>query len=165
MKKVCMFGLLIISVFCLQGSQSQVAVQAASEKFKVAVIVSKSNDDTESEKSLKNLMRSYIKRELRSLGDVEIVDHVLDRATLQYYISIAMLERDTGLVALSYMYSKRIPPNRFKDVWRDHYTEFPAFELPGGGVVTGSRNHLDQECKSIVADFDTKFLEPERLFK
>ena len=171
MKKVATFILLIMSVFCLQGSQSQVAVQAATEKFKVAVIVSKSNDDTESEKSLKNLMRSYIKRELRSLGDVEIVDRDLDRATVQYLIRIAMFEEKrtdgskTGLVAMSYNLLKRIPPNRFNNLWRERYTKFPAFEYPVGGVITIGRARLDEVCKSIVADFDTEYLEPERLFK
>ena len=165
MKKLCMFILLTITLLCLQGSHSQVSVQTEPEKFKVAVIVSKSNDDTTSEKSLKNLMRSYIKRELRSLQDVEIVDPILDRATVQYVISIAMLERGTGLVAMSYLYAKRIPPNRFKDVWHKHYTKIPAFEPPDGGVITVDRDHLDKKCKSIVADFDTEYLEPERLFK
>lgn len=171
MKKVCMFGLLIMSVFCLQGSQSQVSVQAAPEKFKVAVIVSRSNDDTDSEKSQKNLMRSWIKRELRSLQDVEIVDYVLDRATVQYLISITMLEvryadgSKTGLFAISLGFRKRIPPSRFNDFWREHYTKFPAFEVPGGGVYTSVEASLDKFCKSIVADFDTEYLEPERLFR
>lgn len=171
MKKVCMFGLLIMSVFCLQGSQSQVSGQTAPEKFKVAVIVSKSNDDTESEKSLKNLMRSYIKRELRSLQDVEIVDHVLDRATVQYVITIEMLEpkrtdgSKSGLLAISDNFLKRIPPSRFNNLWHEYYTKNPAFEYPLGGVRTLGRTRIDEACKNIVADFDTEYLEPERLFR
>ena len=171
MKKVCMFILLTITLFCLQGSHSQVSVQTEPEKFKVVVRVSESNDDTQSEKRLNNSMKSYIKRELRSLGDVEIVDPDLHRATFQYDISIAMFEEKyndgskTGMVALSYSLYKRIPPNRFNNLWREHYTKFPAYEYPGGGVISVGRNRLDEVCKSLVADFDTKYLEPERLFK
>lgn len=171
MKKSCMFILLTITLFCLQSSHSQVSVQSAPEKFKVVVSVSESNDDTQSEKSLKNLMRSYIKRELRSLGDVEIVDPVLDRATYQYQIDITMLEvlrvdrSETGLVAMTVDLLKRIPPNRFNDLWREYYTKFPAFGIPIGGVITVGRDRLDETCKSIVANFDTKLLEPERLFR
>ena len=171
MKKVGMFILLTITLFCLQGSHSQVSVQTEPEKFKVVAYVSESNDDTQSEKSLKNLMRSYIKRELRSLGDVEIVDLDLDRATFQYAISITMLEdthkdgSKTGTVALSYWYTNRILPKRFNNLWREHYTKIPAFENPISGVITVGKYRLDETCKSIVADFDTKFLEPERLFR
>ncbi len=171
MKKSCMFILLTITMLCLQGSHSQVSVQTEPEKFKVVVGVAENNDDTQSKKRLQNLMRSYIKRELRSLGDVEIVDLNLDRATFQYMISIAMLEdkykdgSKTGTVALSYWYTKRIPPNHFNDFWREHYTKFPAFGIPRGGVITVGRDRLDETCKSIVANFDTKLLEPERLFR
>ena len=160
MKKVGMFILLTITLFCLH---SQVSVQTEPEKFKVVVSVSAHN--TEPEKSLKNLMISYIKRELRSLGDVDIVDFDLDRATFQYMIVITMVVQDTGLVSMSYLFAKRIPPNRFNDLWREYYTESPAFLYPLSGVIRVGRDKLDEECKSIVADFDTKFLEPERLFR
>ncbi len=171
MKKACMFILLTITVFYLQGSHSQVSVQTEPEKFKVAVLVSKSNDDTQSQKSLNNLIKSYIKRELRSLGDVEIVDRDLDRATFQYVMAISMVEATykdgskTGLVAMSVLLLERIPPNRFNDLWRERYTKFPAFLYPLSGVITVGWTELDEECKSIVADFDTTFLEPERLFR
>jgi len=55
-------------------------------------------------------------------------------------------------------------PTRFNDLWREHYTKFPAFELPRGSVVTGGASRLDEFCKTLVADFDTEYLEPERLF-
>lgn len=165
MKKVSMFILFTITVFCLQGSHSQVSVQTEPEKFKVAVYVSENNDDTESEKTLKNLLRSYIKRELRSLGDVEVVDYDLDRATFQYRIRIAMLELNTGLVAMSIVHAKRIPPNRFNGIWRAYYTKYPAYEKTNGSVMTVGRTRLDEVYKGIVADFDTEILEPERLLR
>lgn len=165
MKKSCMFILLTITLFCLQGSHSRVSVQTEPEKFKVVVSVSEYNHDTDDQKRLNNLMKSYIKRELRSLGDVEIVDYDLHRATFQYGISFSMLERNTGIVAMSYTSAKRIPPSRFNDLWREHYTKIPAYEHLFGGVITVGRARLDEECKSIVANFDTKYLEPERLFR
>lgn len=61
MKRVCTFILLIICVFCLQGSQSQ--VETAPEKFKVAVLVD-DDDHNDYQKSQNNLISSHIKREL-----------------------------------------------------------------------------------------------------
>lgn len=164
---VCMFILLTISVCCLQGSQSQVVPK----KFKVAVFAGGFNDDNDSEKRLNNLISSYTKRELRSLGDVEIVDPLtLQVRTLQYAITIMAMEvkidgSKTGLVAIAHRLSERVPPSRFNDRWREYYTKFPAFKLSQVSVSTIGRARIDEVCKEIVADFDTELLEPERLLR
>lgn len=63
------------------------------------------------------------------------------------------------------VYSKKIPPNRFKDAWRDYYTKNPVIQIPDVGIIGCSVDDIPTTCKSIVADFDTELLEPERLFR
>ena len=132
-------------------------------KFRVQVRVSE---------DLKTEAESYIKRELRSLGDVEVTDMLA-----HYELSVIILEHiskssgtKTGQISCSFLGVKRfdvlgltskLPSEQFSDVFvatSDLYYYPNLFVL----IINGERTKLKQLCQEIVANFDTKLLEPDR---
>ena len=132
-------------------------------KFRVGVMVSG---------DLKPEAESYLKRELRSLGDVEITDLVG-----VYELSVIILESKykssgtkTGQISYTYMGLKRFNPfNLTTKLPREHFdTVFDAtsnlyyFPEMYGIAMDKERTELKLLCEKIVANFDTKLLEPDR---
>ena len=141
------------------------------DKFKVYVDISSEQENT------KILIESHIKRELRSLQDVNIIPS--DMLQLNWYrISLIVVERKTGDIAISYLFMKEFEPftelmpyltkecPKLKDKW---------FEI---GVKTVNLNHvflhgatigetkdIPEFCKTIVSNFDIKVLERQRAKK
>lgn len=103
--------LLSISFTGNQPPQAQTA-----QKFKVAVLVDCENDN------VKSLMESYIKGELRSLGDVQIVGNSFENALWQYMISLHATEpsyesgRKAGLLVVSYDFFEIVPYWHFNEL-------------------------------------------------
>ena len=114
-------------------------------KFKVYVNVNCDDENT------KSLIQSYIKRELRSLGDVIIIS--FDDA--RYILTIIAVEptykatgRKTSGIAISSTFLRKTPSDDFY---------YPYLML-----YTDDIKELEGLCKSIVADIDTSNLEPVR---
>ena len=114
-------------------------------KFKIYVSVSYDDEH------IKSLIQSYIKREIRSLGDVLVVG----RDDAQYFLSIVAIERTyretgrkSGAIAFAYMFTKKTPAG-------DYY--FPEL-----WVAINDITDLEKSCKSIVVGIDTSTLEPIR---
>ena len=154
---ICLFLLLSVG---FTGAQNN-----SQSKFVVMVKV-------EAEDGIKGEVASYLKRELRSFGDVVISDFLGD-----YVLSVIILEpkykssgTKTGQIDCAYLGLKRF---RFSDVAskisKEHFlTVFGSTELfyfyPELFILeTGrKRTELKQLCQEIVAKFDTALLEPDR---
>ena len=166
MKKILIpFILIVICCFSGQPTSSQVGTVTVDDKFKVAVDVTVDNEDRH--KISKAAIESYIKRELRSLKDVRVVANEYP-GTWKYEISLQMMPAkrkdgtDTASVIYSYMYHEKVDLDHFKDHWRPFHKKFPAFCYPRGALGIHPDDELDKLCKEIVAEFDTKYLEPVR---
>lgn len=115
-------------------------------RFKVQVNVTCSDENTGT------LIQSYIKRELRSLGDVAIVS--FDNAT--YILTIVALAETyksgekTGGLSLACVFLKK------------HVNEPDLYYYPLIAAFSSNVKEVDLSCRDIVADFDTKYLEPVR---
>ena len=152
--------LLIVSFTGNQLPQAQTA-----QKFKVAVLVDCENDN------VKSLMESYIKGELRSLGDVQIVGNNFENALWQYMILLHATEpsyesgRKVGLLVVSYDFFEIVPYWHFNELRKDYYKQFPAIYIPMSGTASYPIDNLDQLCKGIIANFDTINLQRVRDFR
>ena len=158
------FGILIILALaftvCLTGRPSE-SQNVAGKKFKVAVKV----DDLDKNFTHAVKVESYVKRELRSLHDVEIVDDELTFPKWDYMIDISIMEvqyasgEKTGLASIGVLFFKKVPISNFKSNWQPHYTKFPAITLPIPSFVHSPTSKLDETSKTIVAGFDINVLE------
>ena len=140
-------------------------------KFEVEILVECEDENT------KTFIESHIKRELRSLQDVEIADYG------KYILSIAAMEnvyksgKKVGSIALAYSSERRYIPAVLKIMLMDAYPEgtieheivtdiLPElrilYDKTRLGLAIGMTYDLDELCKDIVVNFDTKMLEPDR---
>ena len=128
------------------------------KRFRVTVFVT--GDDVHTT----NVLESHLKRELRILGDVDIVDidenwHFV--LAIQYLECDFMDGRKTGHVALASIFLDRIPDFYFKadrlvNLKRQPvYAEFPA-------VAYYNRNTLDKYCIRTIGSIDKNHLTPIR---
>ncbi|MDE0326382.1 MAG: hypothetical protein OXN27_20860 [Candidatus Poribacteria bacterium] len=144
----------------------------SNEKFEVEVSVRCDDENT------KAFIESHIKRELRSLQDVEIAD------TGRYRLSILAIEftyktsgRKSGEIALAYVVERRFnagpTARKLLDAYEagtKDYDEAIDMVLDflhlrdkvNLGLQVGMTDDLDKICKGIVVDFDTERLEPDR---
>lgn len=159
MKNKCVF-LLAILVFLVPGV---LFAPEADKSFQVYVSVTS--------KDQKAFIESHIKRELRSLHDVEIASW----DTAEYFLDIVALEseyksgRKTGDISVAYCWYRRIPlpkdyrgnlidPEFHQSFW-DAWDKYNSFRKPHLGVMNFSTKELDAACKTIVAKFDQAMLE------
>lgn len=118
--------------------------------YRFQVYVSVTGDDDE---SLKPLIESYIKRELRSLQDVDIV---YTRDGMPHEIVVVAMEMETvserkiGGIAFAVNFQKQLRSG--------------LYSLPDLMVQTGDKTVLDGMCKNLVARFDTNYLEQRRKY-
>lgn len=155
-------------------------------KFEVRVNVTCSDDIT------RTLIESYIKRELRSLGDVEIVDkedpeRILTLVAIAHTSTSGNKTGDTSIAVMrtskfSYLpdilnalmdyrqtFEKDLPAgehgsrsHKMGEIAEDHDSS-PAYYYPDLSLVVNIKNEdLQNTCKEIVAKFDVKDLEPIR---
>jgi len=109
--------------------------------------------EIKTDENLKSLIGSYIKRELRSLQDVDIV---YTRDGMPYEIVVVAMEVETvlgrkpGGIAFAVNFQKQLRAG--------------LYSLPYLMVQTGNRTELDGMCKNLVAKFDTDYLEQRRKY-
>ena len=121
-------------------------------RFKVAVEIETEDETTRS------VFSSYIKRELRSLGDVDVVkqsdkwDYKLVFIALEpTYVNTG---RKTGYISIAWAAYQVY----HTEIWNHGDVVF----YPQLKALFWKTDNLDQICKEIVASFDTKHLESIR---
>jgi len=141
-RNICLLSILgMLLIFTFTGKSSD----AQSHKFRIHVSVSTDDENT------KSLMQSWIKRELRSLGDVNIVS--FDDAS--YILGVVAVEptytsgRKTNGIAIGSNFLMKA-----RDTGLYYY--------PSLTVHTADIRDLESLCKGIVADIDTHRLESIR---
>ena len=128
-------------------------------RFKVAVYVAQGEDA-----HITNTLESHLKRELRLLGDVDIVD--VDEnwqfvLTIQYLECEFMDGTNTGHVAVAYAFNERIPDFYFKALWLEILKRQPVYaELPA--VAYYNIDTLDKFCVTTIGSVDKNTLTPAR---
>lgn len=157
-----MIGALLACLFVLAVSLSH-AADTDSWKYsaKVKVNVSASNN-------IKGSVSSYINRELRSLTDVEIVEK-----DPQWIIYVLAMELKTaggyksGVAISTVIFSpfnnqilSGLLQPKFKDDGLNMTSNLAWY--PDQWINAGSVDDLQELCKDIVANFDTKYLEESR---
>lgn len=127
-------------------------------RFKVCVQVRGDNDP------LTHIITSNLKRELRALGDVDIVGYVDEWQYLMsvaYLVEKSKLEVVTGWLSLAVSWNTRVSDSLFKD-------EFPApvvfasFGARNLAVSLWTRDDLHQWCIGQAGGFNDNVLEPAR---
>lgn len=126
------------------------------EEFKVCVVVDSEKED----KIEANIIESHLKRELRALGDVVIVDEAAD---WQWRIKIGILghKYKNGTkapdISIAASFHDRVPKSYFNT-----YNFVPPRSIPvyvyGPNAANWSRDNLPSYCISSANKFD-KFLE------
>ena len=156
MKKVWILALLAaVSVLYFIGKPIQ--NQVASPEFKVAILVDATN------KHLNSVVQSYLKRELHSLKDVEIVPP--GKMMWQHVILVRIVEgltesgKKNGYSCLSIGIYGKIPESHFNDRWREFHKKNPALDLLSatGQVGIQPTDKLDKYIKEFIAKTDEKY--------
>lgn len=164
MKKIIVILFLIIII-------SPKIIFSEQHLFKVQVEVS-------GEEGLKNRVYSYFARELRSLGDVTIVNYDPSYVLKVVVIETTLLSGSSVGYAVSYVllapYTKKSFDSFLESAGFNPYDKkFKAFRDSFDGTVFQFRNHLLQTgspeslrniCEEFVTRFDAKHLEPARIF-
>ncbi len=148
---------MVIILFLLTTAFLANPVDATDDKFRVKVKVS-GNDDP------KNLVTSYINRELRSLNDVEVVAE-----DPEYEIWIVCVEVGRKGYFLSTVILIRVPDSMLQPGTkvRDESTrpdpKHSALSwAPDVSLKGASPGDLREVCRKIIAEFDVETLEGVR---
>ena len=144
-------GTLILLVLLSCGILFKADSQAQPElpKFKVAVRV---ND-------LVNIVHkaeveSAIKRELRSLDDVQIVGNSIRNPLWDYLIWVDLYQiQRYGMYTFYTSFYKKIPVSRFNPIWQGTYKIRPGIELPISHMGIVGVNDLGNIGEVTGADF------------
>ena len=182
MKKVICYLLLTVFSICFTGRP--VAVEkndsAQERQFTVSVGVTCDNE------SIKNLIESHIKRELRSLGDVRLANF----EDAKFKISVVAVthkykstRQETGGISLAYIFLGAIRPfpesnieilrkmirpesldafDEFANILMNPKTTYYALPSLFVGYWPSGEKVIDTQCRKIVAQFDIEELEPFR---
>ena len=144
------------------------------QPFKAKVRVFVSCDDEPAKQSL----NSYVKRELRSLGDVEIVEqeeewtiyivvikeHSKSGTHLGYVVGYTFTEMTPKYILASMIDSFLENPDLYKH-YKDNKDEWqtgPIRKYVTSGVLSYGREGLKRIGESLVVHFDSDCLEPAR---
>lgn len=126
-------------------------------KFKVAIDISIHNTDNEVHK---NLATNYIKRELRSLADVQVVSsNIIENPIWDYCITLVMVVVKDTFYSASITVMEKIPVNHFTPRWQQHYKEIPAVFFPTNTTAMVGIQRLEDFIKSEIANFDIDYLQ------
>lgn len=114
------------------------------------------------DENLKGEVKSYLSRELRSLNDILITDENLDYELRVIAMNASTTaQRDVGII-LSVTILK--PLQAFRKIVGDknenYDSDFSIFLIDW--LRIGGNSDLRQLCQSIIADFDSDFLEHDR---
>lgn len=123
-------------------------------RFKVSVRV-----DGGDEQAV-NTIESHLKRELRLLGDVDIVRRFDDwEHIIEIYVMTIQFKNgtETGHYAISTYTATRVKEDRFKD--SDTYKVYRPTFNGVLGTAHYTRNSLHEFCINLVGDFDKDTLE------
>ena len=144
----------------------QIRVSPVTEKTKFKVSVFVDCDDN----LLKNEMESYIKRELRTFGDVELAK--VGDYMLSVNVMVGKYERSgtkTGYVFCSWLGEKLFNPRSLQSHCSASVLDVPnvyaltyAFPRYNTISINVPRAEVKQLCQRGVAGFDTRVLEPDR---
>lgn len=144
-RNICLLsglGMLLIFTFTGKPSDAQ-----SHHKFRICVNVQTEDEHTQS------LMQSWIKRELRNLGDVRIVS--FDDAS--YILSVVAIE------PISKLTGRKMGDIAMGTVFYMKSAAHPGlYYEPDLLVNTDDTVDLERLCKSLVASIDTRNLESTR---
>lgn len=127
--------------------------------------------DVSGDPNIKSLITSYITRELRSIGDIVVVDSKPD-----YKLIIVAIEDHTtsgkkfgfslAITILEY-YREDIFRFMLKEKYKDSFRSIMAdlCEFKNLLVMCDSDKNLRSTCSKIVANLDNEYLEPSRKFR
>ena len=159
--KIKVFMIFFAVIFTSITLKSHTQVTVASDtpfKFRVCVYV-QSDDDTD----LDTRLEAFLRRELRALGDVEIVQRDADWHYFLAYDLLEITRKDgtkTGWVSTAATFMEWHP-----DVTHKTY-RFPEFGKPAlfGGIGAGhwTIDNLHGYTIQNIGNFDKKILEPLR---
>lgn len=163
MKRLSMLFLLTtICIVCFTGKPQS---QTFQERYEVAVDVTCKNQ------SVQRIIESHIKRELRSLQDVDV------KASGKYTIAVVALEevtestrQETGGIAIATMFLEKsdLAGIRFmiKDDMLDTFDKYVLllrlYYEPKLKVANWTTDNIDGWARQTIADFDIQMLEPVR---
>ena len=170
---VAMFSLVLIGKAAEQNVWDDWKNPKPPSKFLVWVSVS--CDD----KNTKAFIESHLKRELRSLQDVEmigILEMYTERERGVYELGVVAVEpiytttgQKTGSIGVSWTFLKEFDNKPLiskytSAVDRGGIQEMTQwlYHFPKNGIMTSSTKDLDALCKDVVVKFDTLMLEPDR---
>ena len=124
------------------------------QKFKVYVHVSADKED----KAEADIIESHLKRELRALGDVVIVDEEED---WQFRILVSAMNikldsiRKTRYISIATHVQIKVPDHLLLIGYRDLE---PVLCLPFLGMAIQERNNLPSWCIQQASEFDKNYL-------
>ena len=143
------YVMLIVLLPITLASQTQ-------HRFKVYVAVDGDDETTT------GLLTSHLKRELRALGDVDIVRYADD---WEFVIRVTYLERETkggvktGHLSIADTMEVRIPKFNLKD----NVNDVKVVLFPGNlGVAYWNKDNLQAWCISRAGSFNDDYLEVAR---
>lgn len=132
------------------------------------------------DESLKNQFISFLGRELRSLGDVTLVDENADYVIELIVMKVALRSNEPAGFAVATYVSEPVKSKK----WLTDCSQFPGSCLTGKvddrrrsiieiltndtqrrlffQLQTGSLDNMRSTCQDIIADFDVKTLQPNR---
>ncbi|HUU41825.1 MAG TPA: hypothetical protein VMW42_12885 [Desulfatiglandales bacterium] len=151
--------LLVVVVVMLLYSHPVVAESGI--RFQINVNVS-------ADPAIKTLINSYLNREFRALGDVELVDTNSDWSMSIICVQVESLSGPQSQVLLSVVITELYPnaaivsmlPAESKQLGNEITSNL--YLARDHWVRSGSQENLQQICSKIIADFDILYLEKER---
>ena len=167
-----------VITFVLVFTEQDVSLQVSSKKdalkfltdyrFKVNVGI------TCQDRNTKTLVESYIKRELRDFKDVDIVSlkpsHQLNILLTEPTFTTTGSKTGQVIIAVNYLipvyWENIFDTTKYSDAQKDFLKTMPAglcYSPPELALYTDDRNELRDLCQNIIADFDIRILEKQRL--
>ncbi|MCG2776971.1 MAG: hypothetical protein L6406_14970 [Desulfobacterales bacterium] len=174
------FTVVVIAFVLLLTFQEISTARSSRNPYRVSVTV-------QADESIERSINSYIKRELRSINDVVIVDtdaafelRVLggeikqaDAIVIHYtvletlhcsYVSIELYSAMKDFLEVNFPEMDIVTRLKYQNQFYKILLEkAPDLRHYGhGGLEVGSFTYLEKFCRRIVATFDTVYLEPQR---
>jgi hypothetical protein len=148
-------------------SEGALASGTSDSHFSARVRVTVTADE-----SIKGMVSSYLNRELRSLGDVELVDDNPEYEIRFLAVETKSLSGQKTGVAFSVITSEYFDNQSISFTFQPKYKEMGLRATAGlehnldHRMEMGSTSELEKICKEIVADLDAKTLgESRRSFR
>ena len=123
------------------------------QKLKVCVFVTEDKDN----KTEQSIIESHLKRELRALGDVVIVDKEDDwESRIMINILGHKYQNGTKAPTLSIAWSiqPRIPKRDFNNYELYKWPHIPVYDLQGPFIGVWKRDILPSYCIQVANEFD-----------